>query len=301
MSTSTPAPANEPFPAIAGLLRTLRLPTIGRLWRDLCRQAQDDGWSHVRLLQALLEHEVAERDQRRIAARRQASRLPAGKTLASFDVNQAAGLDAALAKAFRYDTEALVEPRVTDLYELNVSVLRSDALHVSVVEQPVSKTGVLTYEEKYGTGDSGAKRSMEEARSMAAARRKIDPPEVPGDVKQEVQRLAALAFEALGCAGVARLDFIIDRGKVQASLENPANPASTTHSDAPTPACKLDGVYLNEINTLPGSLAYYLWEATNPPRTYTALLTELIEATVHAHGYRDSLRQQSVRPLFGGK
>ena len=69
---------------IPTLLRALRLPTIGRLWNDLCGQAETDRWSHQRLLQALLEHELAERDQRRIATRRHASHLPAGKTLATF-------------------------------------------------------------------------------------------------------------------------------------------------------------------------------------------------------------------------
>ena len=77
---------------IPTLLRTLRLPTIGRLWEDHCQQAAAAHWSHQRLLQALLEHEAAERDQRRTAARRHASRLPPGKTLGSFKADLIPGL-----------------------------------------------------------------------------------------------------------------------------------------------------------------------------------------------------------------
>lgn len=77
---------------IPGLLRTLRLPTIGRTWEELCQQAEAAHWSHQRFLQALLEHEAAERDQRRTAARRRASRLPTDKTLSSFKADIIPGL-----------------------------------------------------------------------------------------------------------------------------------------------------------------------------------------------------------------
>ena len=77
---------------IPTLLRTLRLPTIGRLWEEQCQQATAANWSHQRLLQALLEHEATERDQRRTAARRHASRLPPGKTLGSFKAELIPGL-----------------------------------------------------------------------------------------------------------------------------------------------------------------------------------------------------------------
>lgn len=91
--TTAAKPTSDPTPAIPGLLRALRLPTMARLWQDLCRQAEEARWSHARFLQALLEHELAERDQRRVAARRKAARLPPGKTLSSFDVTLASGLD----------------------------------------------------------------------------------------------------------------------------------------------------------------------------------------------------------------
>ena len=186
-----------------------------------------------------------------------------------------AELDAALARAFRVDSHALVEPRITQLYEINVSVLRTDGVEASVPERPISKTGVLTFEDKYGT-QGGTKKSESEARSMAAARRKIDPDDVPADVKQEARRLAKLAFETLGCDGVARIDFLFDLGSGR--------------------------LWFNEINTLPGSLSYYLWERSNPPRTYTALLSQLIDAAIAGHRARlePEAKAGTLKPLFRG-
>jgi D-alanine-D-alanine ligase len=111
---------------------------------------------------------------------------------------------------------------------------------------------------------------------MAAARRKIDPDDVPADVKREARRLATAAFETLGCDGVARIDFLydLDTGRL----------------------------WFNEINTLPGSLSYYLWERSDPPRTYTALLSQLIDAAVAAHQARRGPEASglSLKPLFRG-
>jgi len=73
--------------AIPSLLRELRLPTMSRLWSELADQAAGAAWSPARFLQALMEHEVNERDQRRISARLKASRLPYGKTLSSFNLS----------------------------------------------------------------------------------------------------------------------------------------------------------------------------------------------------------------------
>ncbi len=66
---------------------------MARLWQELCERASASRWSHERLLQALLEHEAVERDQRRTAARRHAARLPPGKTLSSFDAALPPGFD----------------------------------------------------------------------------------------------------------------------------------------------------------------------------------------------------------------
>jgi DNA replication protein DnaC len=67
------------------LLGTLRLPTIARLWPDFCSRADKEGWPASRLLAALAELELAEREQRRIQRHLTEARLPPGKTLDAFD------------------------------------------------------------------------------------------------------------------------------------------------------------------------------------------------------------------------
>ena len=67
------------------LLGTLKLPTISRIWPEFCAMANKEGWSAERLLTALCELELSEREQRRVQRHLAAARLPQGKTLDSFD------------------------------------------------------------------------------------------------------------------------------------------------------------------------------------------------------------------------
>ena len=82
---------------------------------------------------------------------------------------------------------------------------------------------------------------------MASVSRKI-PAELSGEKREEIRDLAVKSFKLLGCNGVARIDFMIDE-------EN-------------------GSLYFNEINTIPGSLAFYLWEPVGIP--YPALLDRMI-------------------------
>lgn len=155
-------------------------------------------------------------------------------------------LNAALAKVFRYDTEALVEPCLQDLLEVNVSVLEGDPPEASVVEIPVASDQVLTYEDKYmrrgqKTGSQG----------MASLTRIIDPKDLDPSMKAQVTQYALKAFDVMRCRGVVRFDFMVD-----------------------TATGKL---YFNELNPLPGSLSFYLWEKSHPQRLYTRTIDYLIE------------------------
>jgi DNA replication protein DnaC len=67
------------------MLTDLRLPTIKRLWADLATQSDREGWRAERLLSVLFEHEMAERETRRLARHRAESDLPPDKSLDSFD------------------------------------------------------------------------------------------------------------------------------------------------------------------------------------------------------------------------
>lgn len=137
--------------------------------------------------------------------------------------------------AVSYDERVIVENGVEDLAEINCSALgRGANVSVSVCEQPVSWKEFLTFDEKYlrGGKNGGAKTSAPAKSGMATMTRKIPAPITPEQTK-EVKELTAKAFKALNSKGVVRIDFIIDNS---------------------------DGkVYVNEINTIPGSFAFYLW------------------------------------------
>lgn len=161
------------------------------------------------------------------------------------------GLYAALDTAFTFADTVLLERAVTNLREINCAVLGDeDGAEASVLEEPVSTDEILSYTDKYmdgGSGKSSGGKMGGKSAGMASLKRKI-PAELPQERAEEIRSLAVRAFQALGCSGVARIDFMIDGEE--------------------------DKVYLNEINTIPGSLAFYLWEAAG--LSYPALLDRLL-------------------------
>jgi D-alanine-D-alanine ligase len=185
-----------------------------------------------------------------------------------------ASLNGCLVNTFRYDSQAIVEPCVKDILEINVSVVGdADGVTASVVEMPVSLSGVLTYEEKYLRDDGAKKNSDSDSQGMASLARIIDPPDLDPALKQAGIDYAKKAFQTLGCSGVSRIDFIID---------------SNT-----------DQLYFNEINTLPGSLSFYLWMKSQPKVVYTELLNQIIQQAEKRQGTNLSLkRQEGMRALF---
>jgi D-alanine-D-alanine ligase len=159
-------------------------------------------------------------------------------------------LPAALAKVFRYDTAALIEPCVSEIMEVNVSVRLVDGhAECSVVEVPVSQSGVLSYEEKY-LRDGGKKSGQ--SQGMASLTRVIDPQDINPSIREDVLRYGQHAFSLLGCSGVARLDFIVDLTS--------------------------GNVYFNELNAFPGSCAFYLWAKSHPRVLYTKLIDDMISS-----------------------
>ena len=146
--------------------------------------------------------------------------------------------------AFRYATKILVEPAITNLREINCSVLGDEnEAEASECEEPLHSKDILSYEDKYvSNSKSGG------AKGMASVSRKI-PAEISPERREEIRSLAVKAFKALGCNGVARIDFMIDEDT--------------------------DKLYFNEINTIPGSLSFYLWEPVGVP--YKELLSRMID------------------------
>ena len=159
-------------------------------------------------------------------------------------------LKKALENAFVYAETVLCEHAIMNLKEINCAVLgtRVEA-QASECEQPVNADDILSYEDKYIGGGKGAKSGG--SKGMATLKRKI-PADISDEQRSYIRDLAVKAFKALGCAGVARIDFMMDMD---------------------------DGkIYLNEINTIPGSLSFYLWEPLGIP--YKELLDRMITIAV---------------------
>ena len=155
----------------------------------------------------------------------------------------------ALDVAARYDVRMLVERAIEGAVDVNCSVLGyADDLRVSVCEQPVAWENFLSYEDKYIRGGKG--------QGMKGASRRIPAP-ISAGLTEHIQALARRTFQVIDAAGVARIDFLV------------------------TP----DGTaYVNEINTTPGSLSFYLWEATDLP--FPRLMDRLVEIAQVRHADR---------------
>lgn len=152
-------------------------------------------------------------------------------------------LDEALSGAFGYSDRILAEHALTHLTEINCSVVgdQSEA-EASECEQPISEGELLDFKDKYINDAKGSKQS-----GMASLKRKI-PADISPERREEIRALAVKAFKALCCNGIARIDFMIDNDT--------------------------DKVYLTEINTIPGSLSFYLWEPVGVK--YPKLLDKII-------------------------
>lgn len=115
---------------------------------------------------------------------------------------------------------------------------------------------ILSYEDKYLSNSKNGGQS----KGMASLGRKI-PADLTEEKAKEIRTLACDIFKALGCNGVVRIDFIIDT--------------------------ETNTVYANEINTIPGSLAFYLWDATGVP--YKELINRLISLAFKRQRGRDNI------------
>lgn len=147
----------------------------------------------------------------------------------------------AISEAEKYSSRIIVEHLVEQLMEINCSVLGTcDEYRTSVLEEPIKSGEILSYEDKYMGGTKGAK-------GMQASQKRI-PADLPDEMTKRIQFLAGETFRVLSCHGVSRVDMIVDR--------------------------KDNSIYVNEINTIPGSLSFYLWEASGIP--FDKLMTELV-------------------------
>lgn len=170
--------------------------------------------------------------------------------------------------AEKYSARIIVEDMVENLKEINCSVLGDcDDYQTSTLEEPIKTGEFLSYEDKYMGGTKSAK-------GMQASQKRI-PADLSKELTERIQFLAGETFRVLSCHGVSRVDFMVDDDT--------------------------QNVYVNEINTIPGSLSFYLWEATGIP--FDRLMDNLIQLALkrkREQGMKTTNFDQNIFSLSGG-
>ncbi|MBR3006040.1 MAG: D-alanine--D-alanine ligase [Erysipelotrichaceae bacterium] len=145
-----------------------------------------------------------------------------------------------ISECLKYDFKVVVEKMIANLKEVNISIIGGDEkAKCSAIEEVTN--GFLDFDKKYqpGSGSKGAKKGVKvpaakgASKGMASTVRKV-PADLKEGQKEEIEKIALKVFRALNSFGCVRIDFMIDNDS--------------------------DKVYCNEINTIPGSLAFYLWK-----------------------------------------
>ena len=133
--------------------------------------------------------------------------------------------------------------------EINISVMGNSGsdLETSVCEEVFPSKDLLSYDDKYNSENGKAK-------GMASASRKI-PADLNPEIEKKIQLMARLAYQTLDCSGLARIDFMFNEKKNQ--------------------------IIILEVNTIPGSLSFYLWEPKGIK--FKELLTHLINLAFERH------------------
>lgn len=168
-------------------------------------------------------------------------------------------LSQALDTACGYAARILVEHAIEPLHEINCAVIGDvDKAQPSVCEEPLTGDEILSYTDKYVSGSKQA--DSAKSSGMSSLKRRM-PADISDEMTQTVQRLAVQTFQALDCCGVSRVDFLHD--------------------------VKNDALYVNEINTIPGSLAFYLFEAAGIP--FADLLDRMIQLAFKRQRSREAL------------
>lgn len=158
----------------------------------------------------------------------------------SVGINKAKNLDEltfSIQVAMSYDRKVIVEKCVENVREINCAVMGyENNLTASLCEEPVGWKEFLTYEDKY----------VNKKKDASESKHRI-PADIDKEVENAIKNYAKEAFKAIDCCGDARIDFLYDG----------------------------NNIYVNEINTIPGSIAFYLWEGMGI--SFTDLVSKILD------------------------
>lgn len=174
-------------------------------------------------------------------------------------------LKEAIEEAIKYDEKILVEEEIPNVVELNCSVLGSTSyMETSAIEQVMGKDDILSFNDKYiGSGAKKGVKGSSTSKGMVSANR-IIPAEIPDALASEIAETSKKVFRVLGASGVVRIDYLYDK--------------------------KAKKYYVNELNTIPGSLSFYLWTPLN--KEYDELLDDMINIAVKR--YKKKLKKTTT-------
>ena len=181
-----------------------------------------------------------------------------GSSIGVSKANDREELDRALDLAASYDRRILVEVGINNPVEINCAALGyGEEVRASVCEMPVPSTGdkFLNFFEKYlrNAGTKG-----ESSRGMKSLSRVVPAP-IGEELTERIQRMTKEIFKLLDCRGTVRIDFILDENDV---------------------------LYVNEPNTIPGSLAFYLWQECGV--SFGKLVEIMVEDALRAHADKNT-------------
>ena len=159
-------------------------------------------------------------------------------------------IESAIDEAIFYDTKVVIEKAVENLVEVNASVLGNyENQRVSPLEEVMGAEEILSYADKY-LSNSKTKGS----KGMASASR-IIPARISKELTKDIKETSKKVFRLLNFSGVCRIDYLIDS--------------------------KTNKFYVNEPNTIPGSLSFYLWKEDG--LKYEDLLDEMINTAIREY------------------
>lgn len=191
------------------------------------------------------------------------------------DVNS---LKEGIDEAVQYDTKIIVEEVVQNLKEVNIAVMGNyENQKVSAIEEVLSGNKFLTFQDKYIGNGKGKLKGFKKgaiktnSKGMASANRKL-PADLDSKMEKEIEEIAMKAFKVLGSSGNSRIDFLVDE--------------------------KAKKVYINEINSIPGSLAFYLWDAKDI--NFTQVLDDMIQIGIKDYKKRVSKTHSFESNILAG-
>jgi D-alanine-D-alanine ligase len=165
-------------------------------------------------------------------------------------------LQSAILQIFKLDTQAIIEPIIENIKEYNIAVIKNtdDEIITSVIETPLNKNNLLDFKEKYlakdGCKKSGPTKLTVPTEGLLSMGREYNP-QISKEMKLFIENSAKKLFAYMGATGNPRIDFLCNS--------------------------KTGEIWLNEVNPIPGSFGFYLWEKSKYKINYSKLISIIIE------------------------